>query len=85
MIDGIVQDENGDSLAGVEVSIAESAFKAKTDNEGRYSIDYFPGKITLLYSKDGYAPKTLEIIIENKSYIPLKKIKLRAVIQESPD
>ncbi len=41
-LEGMVYDENSDSLPGVEVMIEGTNFKAKTDSMGYYSIGYIP-------------------------------------------
>lgn len=44
----------GDPLGGVHVSIENSEFTSITGQDGMYSLDYVPGTIKIVYTKEGF-------------------------------
>ena len=75
-IHGIVKDIFGKGIDGVSVQIENTGFQAKTNKSGKYSIDYVPGNITLLYSKSGYTTHKLCLSIYEKAKFPAAPIEM---------
>ncbi|TNE81339.1 MAG: hypothetical protein EP332_04255 [Bacteroidetes bacterium] len=62
-VSGIVQDENGETLAGVAIKIAGTAEVVYTDIEGHYEISVpKTGKISITYSSISYKDK--EVVLD---------------------
>lgn len=61
-INGIVIDGFGKPLDGVSVNVQinETNFKANTDVEGRYKVNYLQGNVKISYSKAGYTTIQLQ-------------------------
>lgn len=75
-IEGTVSDPFGKGLAGVEVQILKSQFKATTSSDGKYSIEYVPGTFTIQYAKVGYTTHKLDLNIQQKSKFPAELVTL---------
>ena len=73
-IEGQVKDIFGNPLSGVTVKIEKSKFSSITDNKGKYSLDYAPGLLKLIFSKKGYTTTSLTLDIRQKSYYPAPDI-----------
>ena len=54
-IEGRIIDGFGLPLPNAAVNISGTAFRATTDTNGNYSIEYAPGKVSLQASKPGYS------------------------------
>lgn len=63
-INGLVIDGFGRPVDGarVDVQINETNFKANTDDEGRYKVNYLQGDVKISYSKVGYTTIHLQPI-----------------------
>ena len=59
-----------------EVKIKGTEFAAKTDENGKYSIRYNPGKVEVSYRKKGYARQISSLNIRETSTIPVPKLTL---------
>lgn len=81
-IEGQVQDIFGTPVKGVTVKIQKSTFTSITDDSGRYSLDYAPGGIKLIFSKDGLTTNNLDLNIQQKSHYPAETITLYPIPQE---
>lgn len=75
-ITGTVKDVFGDPIEGVQVSVENTGFGAKTAANGTYDLDYAPGKIVVGYSKEGFEPASLAVEIHQKVKFPAKEITL---------
>lgn len=75
-IEGVVKDIFGNPLSDVTVKIEKSTFSDKTDSSGRYSLDYVPGSINVVFSKEGYTTKNLTLDIQQKAYFPAETMVL---------
>ena len=73
-INGVVHNDKGVPLEGVLVTIEKSGFSSTTDNLGRYSIDYSPGHINILFSKGGHIDNNLSLDIQKKTSFPAQAI-----------
>lgn len=81
-IEGVVQDAFGNPLKDVSVKIEKTTFTSITDGSGKYSIDYAPGAIKLIFSKENYTTINLELSIQQKSYFPAELIVLYPIPKE---
>jgi hypothetical protein len=75
-IEGVVQDAFGNPLKDVSVKIEKTTFTSNTDGSGKYSIDYAPGSVKLIFSKEGYTTINLDLSIQQKSHFPAETIVL---------
>jgi TonB-linked SusC/RagA family outer membrane protein len=60
-ISGVVSDENGQGLPGVNVLVKGTAVGATTDARGRYSLRVPAGRTTLVFSFVGYVTQEVEL------------------------
>ncbi len=81
-IEGEVKDVFGNVLADVLVQVEKSTFTAKTDKNGRYSIDYAPGTFNVVYSKAGFTTMKLNLSIQQKSHFPAQAMMLYPIPSE---
>jgi len=81
-IEGKVQDVFGNPLKDVVVKIQKSTFSSITDGSGDYSIDYAPGTINMVFSKNGYTTSGLDLNIQQKTHFPAEIITLYPIPQE---
>lgn len=82
-IEGTVQDVFGNPLKDVTIKIENSTFTSVTDNSGHYSLDYAPGSIKLIFSKDGYTTMNLDLNIQQKAHYPAELMVLYPIPEES--
>jgi tRNA A-37 threonylcarbamoyl transferase component Bud32 len=62
-IRGVVRGVMGEPLADVVVTARGQAHRTTTDADGRYRLEYTPGKVVVSFNKDGFAadPLTFEL------------------------
>lgn len=80
---GEVRDGFGSALQGVAVSVPGTQFKAVTDTEGRYEIQYAPGRFQVNFTKDGYLAKTLDFEVVTETEVPAEQVVLIKIPQEA--
>lgn len=73
---GEVFDGFGSPLKDVTVSIEGTTFKATTNEKGKYSVGYVPGKIKISFIKDGYASAALSLDIAAEATFPAQVMTL---------
>ena len=61
VIEGTVEDVQGQALPGVAVSVEGTEWQALTDAMGRYTVRYRPGPVVLDFLKNGYTPGRIEL------------------------
>lgn len=76
IVHGTVKDNFGHPIAGVTVSIANSAFTASTDSSGDYEIAYVPGNFSVEFAKTGYAEIQVPLNISEKADYPMREVTL---------
>ena len=81
-IEGKVKDIFSNNIEGVSVTVEKSKFSSVTDNSGNYSVDYAPGQIRIILSKEGYTTHHLDLNIQQKSYFPAEDIILYPIPKE---
>jgi hypothetical protein len=55
VIEGVVVDiYSRKPIPDVDVGVEATEYSAKTDRNGRYSLPYTPGNLTIVFQKDGY-------------------------------
>ena len=81
-IDGEVRDVFGKPLADVTVKVEKSRFEAMTDSSGNFSLDYAPGKFSLVFFKKGYTTRKLSLDISQKVYFPVETMVLYPIPQQ---
>lgn len=82
-IEGTVYDVFGNPLKDVTVKIEKTTFTAITDNSGHYSLEYAPGPIKLIFSKDGYTTMSLNLNIQQKVHYPAEPVVLYPIPKDS--
>lgn len=82
-IEGEVRDESGKPLPGAVARVEGSTFSSTTDGRGRYSIDYAPGKIVVVFAKDGHLSDTLRVELATKSHFPAAPITLLTIPKDA--
>jgi uncharacterized protein YecT (DUF1311 family) len=82
-IEGKVQDIFGNPIKDVTVKIQTTTFSAITDKSGNYSLDYAPGSMKLIFSKEGYTTGILDLNIQQKIYFPAEILGLCPIPSES--
>jgi hypothetical protein len=70
VIHGRVVDVFSKPVAGAEVSIPKTTFKAISGADGRYTIEYVPGQFELLLKKPTYASATISLNVTQASELP---------------
>ncbi len=75
-IAGQVVDHAGAPIAGVEVVVEGSAYKAATSSDGRYTITYAPGTFEVTYRKDGMTSASVKHTISTAVAYPAADIQL---------
>lgn len=78
-IEGNVFDNFDQPLADVKVSISGTSYESKTDNSGKYEIEYAPGTIILNLEKQGYISENRNFNIATKVKFPAEKITLTKI------
>ena len=71
---GQVVDGFDNVVKDVEVKIKKTDFTTKTDENGRYWINFDPGKIVISFSKEGYAKQTFPLNLHETSEVPMPKL-----------
>jgi len=71
---GQVVDGFDNVVKDVEVEIKKTDFTTRTDENGRYRINFNPGKIVISFSKKGYAKQTFPLNLREASEVPLPKL-----------
>jgi len=69
-IHGRVVDVFSKPIAGAEVSIPKTTFKAVSGADGRYTIEYVPGQFELSVRKPTYASATISLNVTQASELP---------------
>ncbi len=81
-VKGVVKDENGDALPGVNVIVKETTTGTQTDFDGNFTIVVPDNNQTLIFSYLGY--KTTEVDVTGKSSIEVQLVpdaaKLDAIV-----
>jgi hypothetical protein len=76
-IEGIVFEGGFEKpLKDVSVTIKGTTFESKTNSEGKYSLDFAPGKLEIRYLKPSYTEKTLSLEVTQKTRVPAEKATL---------
>jgi len=70
-------------MKDVTIKIEKSTFTAVTGNSGQYSLDYAPGSIKLIFSKDGYTTMNLDLNIQQKVHYPAELMVLYPIPKDS--
>jgi len=70
-VKGMVVDNNNTPIEEVEVKVQGTQFKSTTNANGEYSIEYAPGKVTVLFEKNGYTKNSI-IVLRTGICIPVK-------------
>ena len=81
-IEGKVTDIFGDPIPGVEVKIDGSGFISKTDEDGWYSLNYAPGKIKIIFRKDGFTTHSMSLDIQQEVAFPAENVSLYPIPKE---
>jgi Carboxypeptidase regulatory-like domain len=71
---GQVVDQNDSPLESVHISISNSELSTQSNNEGKYKINYLPGKFSVEFKKNGYANSSIQLEIDTESRFPAKKV-----------
>ncbi len=75
-ISGLVVDHAGRPLPGANVSIEQSAYKATSGPDGRYTIPFAPGTFKVVYTMDGMTRTSVEHSIQGEVAFPAADIQL---------
>ncbi len=75
-ITGRVLNGFGLPLRGAEVTIEGRRFRAITNDEGIYSVQYVPGAIKLVFQKPGHTSESVRLRIAIESIYPAQDIVL---------
>lgn len=79
-VTGLVTDAQGNPVAGVNVSIKDSASGTNTDSYGRYSVQVAPGS-TLVFTSVGFVPEE-RIVVASDPIINIRLIQSVANLDE---
>jgi len=71
-IHGSVTNEQGEPLAGVNITIENTAIRFATDNQGNFSIPIVPGSGVMIISHIGYQVDTVAIMGQSNFAIKLR-------------
>lgn len=69
-IEGVVQSPDGEGLPDVEVAIENSGLRTNSDQDGNYSLEYFPGTFTVVYRKPSFTTSLLSLTLAEKTRFP---------------
>ncbi|HWP03092.1 MAG TPA: carboxypeptidase regulatory-like domain-containing protein [Gemmatimonadaceae bacterium] len=84
-IKGTVRDSVGLGIAGVEITLAGSSFKAETDEKGVFQLARVPaGPLELRFRRLGYRPDTVELMVLAGKTIPLDVTLARVALDLAP-
>ncbi len=75
-IEGVVTDHAGAALDGVRVTVRKSAYEATTNEQGRYTLAYAPGRFDVAYQLDGYTTTVVELDIQESVNFPAAAVEL---------
>lgn len=75
-VEGEVKEYFGGPLEGVTVGISGTQFSTTTEKNGKYSLEYIPGRFQLEFSKEGYREKQLDFEISAETRVPVEQISL---------
>ena len=75
-IKGTITDNFNRPVAGVDIAIKNSDFKATSDSKGAFSIEYVAGSIELDFRKENYVTHSSLLEINDTKNYPLGEIKL---------
>lgn len=68
VIEGKVTDEQGNAVADAVVRIDNTPFEARTGMKGEYQLDYTPGEVKLVTSKEGYETQEVVLSVPEKRH-----------------
>ncbi len=71
---GEVVDGFDNPVKDVDVKIKKSDFTAKTDETGKYRINFNPGRLEILFSKKGYTKQTFPLNVRETTEVPLPRL-----------
>jgi hypothetical protein len=77
VIEGKVTDEEGNAIADAVVRIDNSQFEARTGMKGEYRLDYIPGEVRLVTSKEGYETQEVVLSVPEKRHYAAPPTQLR--------
>lgn len=80
-ITGTVKDNLGNPLENIQVSVKNTDFKAQTNSNGNFSLEYAPGEIDLIIEEDGYTIFEKHYVIYERALYPLGEIGLVKIPQ----
>jgi hypothetical protein len=84
-IKGTVRDSVGLGIAGVEITLAGSTFRAETDEKGVFQLARVPaGPLELRFRRLGYKPDTVELMVLAGKTIPLDVTLARVALDLAP-
>ena len=75
-IEGQVNDNFGNPLKDVSVTIEGTQFQSTTNNNGHFELDYAPGQFLVKFESDDYITEGKELNITEKQKYPLEAIEL---------
>ncbi len=78
-INGTITDNFNQPVKDVRVYIHETAFESYSNSKGEFYLDYIPGKIDLIFEKDGYLDVSRNFTISERSNYPLGDIMMLRV------
>jgi tetratricopeptide (TPR) repeat protein len=78
-LNGLVIDNFGKPLDGVDVSIVNTGFHGVTDKNGRYRLEYIPGRFEVRYNKREHAEISLALEPATAASFPVKDIVLHRI------
>jgi len=76
-LQGKVVDRFGNGIEGVTVSIDNRQDDTITDADGNYVLPYTPGTFSVLFGKQGYAPETVQLVVDQSKTVTMKKVTLK--------
>lgn len=73
---GQVVDGFDNVLEDVEINIKGTKFSTKTDKNGKYSINFHPGRLEIAFKKRGYATREFLLNIHDTTEVTMQKLTL---------
>lgn len=74
IIEGIVKDNFSDPVQDVTVKVEGTTFQTTTNGDGKYSVEYIPGAITISYLKPNYTPANRQLSVVVKDRVPAEEV-----------
>jgi hypothetical protein len=74
LVVGQVVDQCEKPLEGAKVAIANSQFSATTNQDGKYRVDFLPGRFAVTFTKEGYSSARLDLDIQTKDRFPAQTV-----------